>query len=102
MTVAIGRRLTLRLYAAVSLTALLAGCAVGPDFKEPDFKDLLRLMNKHRVRYLIVGGYAAMKYTEPFYTKVMDIWIDATSGNARRTYQALVEFGAPMADLTVQ
>jgi hypothetical protein len=68
---------------------------------KPDFKDFLRLLNKHEVKYLIVGGYAVMKYTEPFYTKELDIWIDATPDNARRTYQALVEFGAPMADLTV-
>lgn len=68
---------------------------------KPDFKDLLRLLNHHQVTYLLVGGYAVMKYTEPFYTKDMDIWIDATPENARRTYAALVEFGAPMADLTV-
>lgn len=67
----------------------------------PDFKDFLRLLNQHQVRYLIVGGYAVMKYTEPFYTKDMDIWVDATPENARLTYQALIEFGAPMADLTV-
>jgi hypothetical protein len=69
---------------------------------KPDFKDLLRLLNQHQVMYLIVGGYAVMKYTEPFYTKDMDIWIDPSPENARRTYKALVEFGAPMADLTTQ
>ncbi len=31
----------------------------------PDFKELLRLLEKHKVRYLVVGGYAVMKYTEP-------------------------------------
>lgn len=67
----------------------------------PDFKDFLRLLNKHQVIYLIVGGYAVMKYTEPFYTKDIDIWIDATPDNATRTYQALLEFGTPMADLSV-
>ena len=37
---------------------------------KPDFtKDLLRLFNRLQVQYLIVGGYAVMKYTEPFYTK---------------------------------
>ena len=66
-----------------------------------DYKDFLRLLDKHQVKYLIVGGYAVMKYTEPFYTKDMDIWIDATPDNAQRTYQTLIEFGAPMADLTV-
>jgi hypothetical protein len=68
---------------------------------KPDFKELLRLLNRHEVTYLIVGGYAVMKYTEPFYTKDMDIWIDRSPENAQRTYQALVEFGAPMADLTI-
>ncbi len=30
-----------------------------------DFRDLLRLFNAHKVRYLVIGGYAVMKYTEP-------------------------------------
>jgi hypothetical protein len=68
----------------------------------PDYKDFLRLLNKNGVEYLIVGGYAVMKYTEPFYTKDMDIWIHATPDNATRTYQALIEFGAPLSDLDEQ
>jgi hypothetical protein len=67
----------------------------------PDFEDLLRLFNQHNVQYLIVGGYAVMKYTEPFYTKDMDIWVEPMEENAKRVYAALVEFGAPLADLTV-
>ncbi len=31
----------------------------------PDFKELLRLFNEKKAEYLIVGGYAVMKYTEP-------------------------------------
>lgn len=68
---------------------------------KPDFKDLLLLFNRHEVAYLIVGGYAVMKYTEPFFTKDMDLWIEPTQENAKRAFAALVEFGAPMADLTV-
>lgn len=68
---------------------------------KPDFKDLLRSFNKHRVTYLIVGGYAVMKYTEPFYTKDIDLWIEASPVNAKRTFASLAEFGAPMADLTI-
>jgi len=33
-----------------------------------DYRDLLSRFNETGVRYLIVGGYAVMKYTEPFYT----------------------------------
>jgi hypothetical protein len=67
-----------------------------------DFKDLLRLLNQQQVRFLIVGGYAVMKYTEPFYTKDLDIWIEASSTNAERTYAALARFGAPLGDLSVE
>jgi hypothetical protein len=62
---------------------------------KPDFKDLLRLLNQHQVQCLIVGGYAVMKYTEPFYTKDLDIWIEPTPENARRANAVLMEFGAP-------
>ena len=55
---------------------------------KPDFsishKELLQLLNRHQVRCLIVGGYAVMKYTEPFYTKDMDIWVDPVAENAKR------------------
>jgi len=50
---------------------------------------------------LIVGAYAVMKYTEPRYTKDLDIWVDATPDNARRVFKALAEFGAPMDSVTV-
>jgi hypothetical protein len=31
----------------------------------PNFKKLLRMLNEEHAEYLIVGGYAVMKYTEP-------------------------------------
>src|SRR5438128_5505321 len=37
----------------------------------------LQLLNEFEVRYLIVGGYAIMKYTEPRYTKDLDVWVAA-------------------------
>ncbi len=30
-----------------------------------DFNDLLSAFNAHEVRYLVVGGYAYARYTEP-------------------------------------
>ena len=41
----------------------------------PDFKELLKLFEKHKIRYLVVGGYAVMKYSEPRFTKDLDILI---------------------------
>ena len=54
-----------------------------------DFRELLNLFEKHEIRYLIVGGYAVMKYTEPRYTKDIDVWIATDSQNANSVYVAL-------------
>jgi len=61
-----------------------------------DYRDLLRSLNAAGVRYLIVGGYAVMIYTEPSFTKDLDIWIDPSIGNAQKLLLALAEFGAPL------
>ena len=37
------------------------------------FKELLRSFNATDVKYLIVGGHAVMLYSEPRYTKDLDI-----------------------------
>lgn len=66
----------------------------------PDFKEILSIFNQHEVRYLIVGGYAVMKYSEPRYTKDLDIWVEASEENSKRVYSALREFGAPVGDLS--
>jgi len=65
-----------------------------------DFKDLLRNLNEAGVRYLIVGGYAVMVYTEPRYTKDLDLWIEPTEPNARILLTALAQFGAPTQDIS--
>ena len=44
---------------------------------------------------LVVGGHAVMFYSEPRYTKDLDIWVDVSTDNAARVYRALAEFGAP-------
>ena len=66
-----------------------------------DFKDLLRILNEGACRYLVVGGYAVIRYTEPRYTKDIDILIDCTPENAQLVIKALRVFGAPLHDLTV-
>ena len=66
----------------------------------PDFKELLNLFGKCKVRYLVVGSYAVMKYTEPRFTKDLDLWISTDIKNAQATFNALKEFGAPLKDMT--
>lgn len=65
-----------------------------------DFRELLKLLEKHDVRYLVVGGYAVMFYSEPRWTKDLDLWIALDPPNARAVFCALQEFGAPLAGLT--
>jgi hypothetical protein len=36
--------------------------------RKPALGSLLQSFNEHKVEYLIVGGYAVMKYTEPRFT----------------------------------
>jgi hypothetical protein len=60
-----------------------------------DFEDMLDLLDRHRVRYLIIGGLAFIYHAKPRYTKDMDLWLDAEGENVERANTALSEFGSP-------
>ena len=60
-----------------------------------DFEDMLFLLNKHEVKYLIVGGLAFIYHAKPRYTNDIDIWIDPAPENVKKVNEALVEFGSP-------
>jgi len=59
----------------------------------PDFSEFVGLLNRHEVRYLVVGGYAVAFYGHPRYTKDLDLWIEPEPVNAARLLEALEEFG---------
>jgi len=63
----------------------------------PHFRDLLLAFNEANADYLIVGGYAFMKYAEPRFTKDLDLWVSPTADNAAKVFAALKRFGAPLA-----
>lgn len=65
-----------------------------------DFKDLLRLFARHEVRYLVVGGYAAMHYSQPRFTRDLDLWLEPTAPNAAKVMAAFRDFGMPLIDVT--
>src|SRR5271165_1622358 len=65
-----------------------------------DFQDILRAFNAHKVKYLVVGGYAFGVHLEPRTTKDIDLWIRKDPENARAVFQALAESGAPIAGMT--
>ena len=61
-----------------------------------DFKDLLRAFNEYQVKYLVVGGYAVMKYAEPRYTKDLDMWVSTEEENAAAVQSAQSVWCAPL------
>ncbi len=68
----------------------------------PDFSDLLRNLEDANVRYLVVGAYAYAFHVEPRYTKDLDVWVDPEPGNAKRVWEVLRIFGAPVKNLKAQ
>jgi len=65
-----------------------------------DLTELLRVLNAHGVKFLVVGGYAFGAYTEPRATKDLDIFIQAVESNSEAVYHALADFGAPLHNLS--
>jgi hypothetical protein len=61
----------------------------------PDFEDMLTLLHRHQVRYLIVGGMAFTYHAKPRYTKDIDLWLAADDENIDRANRALADFGSP-------
>ena len=70
------------------------------EFTTPEFSELLSTFNEHEVKYLIVGGFAVMVYSEPRYTKDLDVWVEVSPENAGKVFAALRNFGAPLEGIT--
>lgn len=60
---------------------------------EKDYEELLRLLNKYKVRYCIIGAYAVAFHKKPRYTKDMDIFVEPSVENGKKIIEALNEFG---------
>jgi len=69
---------------------------------EKDYEEFLELLNKHDIRYCIIGAFALAFHARPRYTKDMDILIEATTDNAKRLLAALREFGFGSLNLSVE
>ena len=59
----------------------------------PDFKELLELLNAHKVDYLVVGGYALAFHGAPRFTGDIDLFVKPEAANAKRILEALAQFG---------
>ena len=63
------------------------------DILIPEFKELLLLLNKHKVNYMLIGGYAVIYYGYERTTTDMDIWLKPENENRDKLLSALREFG---------
>ncbi|MFC1822574.1 nucleotidyltransferase [Thermodesulfobacteriota bacterium] len=63
-----------------------------PSHFSKDTKDFLRLLEKHRVKYLIVGGEAVIYYGYARLTGDVDFFFESSEENARKLYETLQEF----------
>lgn len=66
----------------------------------PDFREFLKLLNVHKVEYLLIGGYAVGYHGYPRATHDLDIWIAIHPNNAKRVVAALREFEFDMPELS--
>jgi hypothetical protein len=63
-------------------------------------EDVFASLRRHEVRYLTIGGIAAVLHGVPRATFDLDVLIDPTPGNARRLLAAFQEAGLGTAALT--
>ena len=60
---------------------------------EKDFKEFIELLNEHKVKYLVIGGFAVNYHGYPRYTKDIDFWIWLTKENIQLLIKAIKDFG---------
>jgi predicted nucleotidyltransferase len=65
-----------------------------------DFKEFLKLLKEHEVRYLLIGGYAVSYHGYIRATGDMDIWIAIHPDNAHKMVAVLKTFGFDHPDLS--
>jgi predicted nucleotidyltransferase len=60
---------------------------------DPHHQDFLKLLNKYKVEYLVIGGMAVNFHGYSRTTGDLDIWVNSTEGNKKNMICAIEEFG---------
>ena len=63
-------------------------------------RDVFKSFQRHEVKYVVIGGVAAILHGVPRATFDLDILIEATPDNTRRLLDAMLEAGLGSASLT--
>jgi predicted nucleotidyltransferase len=64
-----------------------------------DFRDFLKLLNSHRVEYLLIGGYAVCYHGHYRNTADIDFWVAVHPENAGKLVTLIREFGFDLPEL---
>lgn len=67
-----------------------------------DTEGLLKLLKEHKVKFVIIGATAFPVHGYSRATLDIDIFISPEKENAKKTWQALKEFGYDMTDITIE
>jgi hypothetical protein len=66
-----------------------------------DWFDALAGLIEAGARFMVVGAHALAVHGVPRATQDLDVWVDATPGNADRVWNAFAAFGAPLEALGI-
>jgi hypothetical protein len=66
------------------------------DLFNKDFLDFIDALNKAKVEYILVGGYAVILHGFARSTGDMDIWVNKTPSNYQNLKKSFLLFGAPI------
>lgn len=61
---------------------------------DPDFGAILGVLIRHHVRFVVIGGLAAVVHGSPIATEDVDVTPDTSLDNLSRLSEALTELGA--------
>ncbi|MBW2365429.1 MAG: hypothetical protein JRF25_10270 [Deltaproteobacteria bacterium] len=64
-----------------------------------DYKEMLEILLNEKVDFILVGAYALAAHGFPRATGDIDIWVKPDHENSRKTYSALIKFGAPISQI---
>jgi predicted nucleotidyltransferase len=67
----------------------------------PDYKEMLLLLKKYDVDFVLIGAYALAFHGIPRSTGDIDFFVKCSVENSKKIFLALIEFGAPVKDIEV-
>lgn len=67
-----------------------------------DFEEMLAALSGAGADFMVIGAHAVAVYARPRATGDLDIWVRPSPENASRVWAALVAFGAPLHELTLE